>query len=100
MTYINRISKISFSHKSILSLVFHNSWGKVQNFVEEKFLGIFTKIGITFSYGIKITKLLAHWKYCYEGYLVTRSRVYFGFSIFSSYFDLRKGMVHASGFLL
>ena len=37
----------------------------------EKFLGIFTKIGITFSYVIKITKFLARWKACYEGYVMT-----------------------------
>ena len=33
-------------------------------------MGIFTKIGITFSYGIDITKFLSHWKACYEGYVI------------------------------
>ena len=35
-----------------------------------------------------------------KGYVVTWSRAYYGFSIVSSSFDLEKGMVHASGFLL
>ena len=61
-------------------------------------MGIFTKIGITFSYGIEITKFLAHWKSYYEGYVVTWSTVYFGFYIVYLYFDLQKGMVHAFGF--
>ena len=73
---------------------------KMQNIVEEKFLGIFTQIEITFSYGIKITKFLVCWKTCYEGYVVILSRDYFGFSTVCSYCDLRKGMVHAFGFLL
>ena len=72
----------------------------MQNFVEEKFLGIFTKIGITFSYKIEITKFLARWKACYEGYVVTGSRVYFGLSIGFSSYDIQKGMAHASSFIL
>ena len=67
MTYINRISNISFVHQSILSLEFHNSWRKVQNFEEEKFMGIFTKIGITFSYGIGITKNIGSWEILLRG---------------------------------
>ena len=69
-SHSKNISNISFVHHQF-SQYFHNSWRKVQNFVEEKFLGIFTKIGITFSYGIEITKLLARWKACYEDYVVT-----------------------------
>ena len=89
MTYINRISNISFVHQSSLSLVIHNSWRKVWNFLKQKFLGIFTKIDITFSYRIGITKFLARWKACYECYVMTWSRVSFGFSIVSSSCDLR-----------
>ena len=72
----------------------------MQNFVIEKFLGIFTKIDITLSYGIKITKLLARWKACYEGYVMKRSRIYFGLSTIYSSCDIHKGMVHSSWFLL
>ena len=39
----------------------------------------FTQIYITFSYRIRITKLLAHWKYCYEGYVMTWYRDYYFF---------------------
>ena len=100
-TYINRISNISFVHQSILiSLYFHNSWRKVWNFVEEKFLGIFTKIGITFSYGIRITKFLVHWKACYTHYVIKGSRFSFGLYIIYSYYDIQKGVAHAFGFLL
>ena len=67
---------------------------------EKNFLGIVTKIGITFSYRIRITNFLARWKYCYEGYVMTWYRVSFGFYTFSSSCDLQKGMVHASRFLL
>ena len=83
MTYINRISNISFVHHQF-SEYFRNSWRKVRNFVEEKFMGVFTKIDITFSYEMRITKFLARWKACYEGYVVTRSRDYFCFSTISS----------------
>ena len=54
-------------------------------------MGIFTKIDITISYGIGITKLFAHQKYCYEGYVMTSYRVYFGLSTISSSYDLQKG---------
>ena len=56
----------------------------------EKFFGIFTKIGITFSYRTSITKFLAHWKYCYEGYVMTRYRVSFGLYSISSSCDRQK----------
>ena len=92
-TYINTISSISFFHHHF-SQYFRNSWRKVQNFVERKFVGIFTKISITFSYGIGITKLLSCWKSCYEGYVVTWSRNYFGFSNIYSSCDIHKGMQH------
>ena len=72
----------------------------MQNFVTEKFMGIFTEIGTSFSFGIGITKFLDHWKYCYEGYVMVGSRDYFGFSTISSSCDLQKGMVHSVGFLL
>ena len=71
-------------------MAFHNSWRKVRNSAEEKCLGIFTKIGITFSYGTRITKFLACWKYCYDRYVVAWYRAYFGLSIVSSSCDLRK----------
>ena len=98
-SHSRNISNISFVHHQF-SQYFFNSWKKVWNFVEEKVMGIFTKTGITFSYGIEITKFLARWKYCYQGYVVTWSRDYFGFYIVSSSCDLRKGLVHAFGFLL
>ena len=61
---------------------------------------IFTKIGVTFLYRIEITKFLARWKDCCEGYVMTWYRVYFGLSTISSSCDLQKGMVHSSGFFL
>ena len=70
------------------------------NFLKEKFFDIFTKIDISFSYGIGIEKLLAGWKYCNEEYVVKGSIVYFYFSIVSWSCDIRKCMVHSSGFLL
>ena len=71
----------------------------MRNCVTEKFLGIFTKIDISFSFGIGITKFLARWKACDKGYVMTGSRDYFGFSIVSSSCDLQKGMVHSARFL-
>ena len=56
----------------------------------EKFFSIFTKIGITFSYRTSITKFLAHWKDCYEGYVMTRYRVSFGLYSISSSCDRQK----------
>ena len=53
-------------------------------------LGIFTKIGITFSYGIKIKNLLACWKVCYEGCVMIGSRFSSRFSTISSSYDLQK----------
>ena len=63
-------------------------------------MGIFTKIGITFSYGIKITKFLASWKYCYKVYVMIGYKVYFGFYTIYSSCDLQNGMVRAFGFIL
>ena len=71
---------------------------RISNCVTEKFLGIFTKIDISFSSGIGITKFLAHWKTCYEGCVMTGSRDFF--STVSSSCDIQKGMVHSAGFLL
>ena len=58
------------------------------------------KNGITFSYGIKITKFLARSKYGCKGYVMNLSRYSFGFYIVSSFCNLGKCMVHACGFLL
>ena len=87
-THINRISSISFFHHHF-SYEFRTFWTKVRNCVTEKFMGIFTKISITFSYEIGITKFLARWKACYEGCVMTGYRVSFGFSTFSPSFYLQ-----------
>ena len=42
----------------------------------------FTKIDITFSYGIRITKFLARWKACCEGYVMRWSRLSLVFLLF------------------
>ena len=60
----------------------------------------FTKNGTTFSYGIRITKLLARWKDGCEGYVIYLYKYSFGFYIVSSYCNLGKFMVHLYGFLL
>ena len=41
----------------------------------------FMKNDITFSYGIRITKFLAHWKYGCNGYVMNIPRSSFGFYI-------------------
>ena len=72
----------------------------MQNFLKKNVLGIFIEIDINFSYGIGITKLLARCKHYNEGYVMTESRVYLGMCTIYLSYDIHKGMIHSSGFLL
>ena len=58
------------------------------------------KNDITFSYSIRITKILASWKSDYEGYVMNLSRYSFGFYIICSSCNIGKCIVHACGIIL
>jgi len=54
----------------------------------------FTKNGITFSYSIKITKLLAHWKSYWKVYVMAWFRIYFGLFMYGDFFYQLRVYVH------